>query len=231
MQISLNITRIHESSYALGKPPIFKMRRIAPFERPVLHQISRKAMTRRSYSREEAVAAIRGFYEFFTKTPSLNPSDIAYPPPEGWPEINASTMAGLNKNEDVIDLLKHLPYTPWLVQVAYQTHTIDYTSSQLQEDIAKGRLEGYLVPFGAGVIPEHVIPLTTGHRYGSSLLLDTQEGKSPRTGTQIPSSEVQALSQITSRWNAQDEMHRPWIIRVTGARTKRSLLLFSFRAG
>ncbi|PMD40584.1 hypothetical protein L207DRAFT_633572 [Hyaloscypha variabilis F] len=133
-------------------------------------------MTQGTYSREEAVAAIRSFYEFFTQTPSLDPSDIEYPPPEGWPEINAHSMAGLNKTDDVIELLKHLPYTPWSVQIAYQTHTIDYTTPDIQNDIEKARLEGHIVPVGAGVIPEHVVPLTMGGIYGSALLLDTKEG-------------------------------------------------------
>lgn len=130
------------------------------------------------YSREEAVTAIRSFYEFFTTLPSLDPSDIRHPPPSGWPGINEESMAGLGKNKDVVDLLKHIPYTPWEVQIAYQTHTIDYRARNIQEDIRKSRLEGFIVPVGAGVIPEHVIPLTQGGRYGSALLLDTQAGES-----------------------------------------------------
>jgi hypothetical protein len=146
---------------------------------PYLHKRRRKVMTQGTNSREEAVAAIRSVYEFFTKTPSLDPSDIEYPPPEGWPEINAHSMAGLNKTDDVIELLKHLPYTPWSVQIAYQTHTIDYTTPDIQNDIEKARLEGHIVPVGAGVIPEHVVPLTMGGIYGSALLLDTKKGSAP----------------------------------------------------
>jgi hypothetical protein len=123
------------------------------------------------------IFAVRSFYEFFTTLPSLDPEDIKYPPPSGWPGIDEKSMAGLKKNQDVTDLLKHLPYTPWEVQIAYQTHTIDYTSSDIHENIRKGQLEGFIVPVGAGVIPEHVIPLTMGGRYGSTLLLDIQEGK------------------------------------------------------
>jgi hypothetical protein len=135
-------------------------------------------MALESYSLEGAVAAIRLFYEFFTTLPSLDPSDISYPPPSGWPEIDEESMAGLKKNKDVIELLKHIPYTPWDVQIAYQTHTINYRSPHIQEDIRKDQVEGYIVPIGAGLIPEHVIPLTMGGRYGSALLLDTREGKS-----------------------------------------------------
>jgi hypothetical protein len=130
-----------------------------------------------SYSREEAVVAIRSFYEFFTTLPSLDPSDIDYPPPTGWPQITASSLAGLNKNEDVIDLLRHIPYITWDVQIAYQTHVIDYTGADVQQSIEKGQAEGYIVPVGAGVVPEHVAILTMGGRYGSFLLLDTKEGR------------------------------------------------------
>jgi hypothetical protein len=37
--------------------------------------------------------------------------------------------------------------------------------------------EGYIVPVGIGVIPEHVAILMMGGRYGSFLLVDTQEGR------------------------------------------------------
>jgi hypothetical protein len=130
-----------------------------------------------SYSRTEAVATVRSFYEFFTTLPSLAPSDIDYPPETGWPQISAASHAGLNKNEDVIDLLKHLPYITWDVQIAYQTHVIDYTVSSVQQSIEKGQAEGYIVPVGAGVIPEHVAVLTMEGRYGNFLLLDTKEGR------------------------------------------------------
>jgi hypothetical protein len=130
-----------------------------------------------SYSRTEAVAALRSFYEFFATLPSLDPSKIRYPPPTGWPNINATSLAGLNKNEDVVNLLKHVPYITWDVQIAYQTHVIDYTGPSVQQSIEKGRAEGIFVPVGAGVIPEHVAILTMGGRYGSFLLIDTQEGR------------------------------------------------------
>jgi hypothetical protein len=35
------------------------------------------------------------------------------------------------------------------------------------------------VPFGAGVTPGHFVPLTMGGRYGSTFLLDTNEGSAP----------------------------------------------------
>jgi hypothetical protein len=61
---------------------------------------------------------------------------------------------------------------------AYQTHVIDYTGSNVQDSIGKHQAEGYIVPVGAGAIPEHVAILTMGGgRYGSFLLVDTQEAR------------------------------------------------------
>jgi len=122
-------------------------------------------------------AVIRSFYEFFATLPSLDPSKIRYPPPTAWPNITATSLAGLNKNEDVVDLLKYIPYITWDVQIAYQTHVIDYTGPSVQQSIEKGQVEGIFVPVGAGVIPEHVAILTMGGRYGSFLLIDTQKGR------------------------------------------------------
>jgi hypothetical protein len=63
-----------------------------------------------SYSRTEAVTTMCSFYEYFTTLLSLDPSEIDYPPQTGWPEITAASPAGLNKNKDVIGLLKNIPY-------------------------------------------------------------------------------------------------------------------------
>lgn len=53
----------------------------------------------------------------------------------------------------------------------------------MQQSIEKRQTEGYIVPVGAGVIPEHVAILTMGGRYGSFLLVDTQEGKLSAMGS------------------------------------------------
>lgn len=135
------------------------------------------------YSRDEAVSAIKSFYEFLTTLPGLLPSAIQYAPPGGWPEINSNTMAPLGKNEVIIDLLRHLPYidsnSPGTVEIAYQTIAINF--NRLAEKKPKqftigANLEGFYVPVDCE-LPEHVVSLTKGRRYGSWLLLDTKEGK------------------------------------------------------
>ncbi|KAL7913747.1 hypothetical protein GGI35DRAFT_475595 [Trichoderma velutinum] len=62
-----------------------------------------------SYTSEECISAVRGYYKFLTKM-YLNESDVIEPPAEGWPDITTSTMQGLGKTNEVVSLLRHLPY-------------------------------------------------------------------------------------------------------------------------
>lgn len=149
---------------------------------PVIHPIScatikTSIMTQGSYSRDITIKAILSFYNYFATLPSLSPSEIVEAPPGGWPEITPETLAALKKNDDVIDLLKHLPYLNSDVQIAYKTNAIDYRGTDIKWCIDKGELEGSIVPVGTGGLPNYVAVLSAGHRYGSWLLLDTRAGK------------------------------------------------------
>jgi hypothetical protein len=61
------------------------------------------------YDRDEVIAAFRDFYQFLAKM-YLDASCIKEPPPGGWPEVTPEAFRVLNKTEEVISLLKHLPY-------------------------------------------------------------------------------------------------------------------------
>lgn len=61
------------------------------------------------YSLETTIAAFQDYYNFLTKM-YLNPSSIAWPPKDGWPNITPESMAPLEKSPAVIDLLRNLPY-------------------------------------------------------------------------------------------------------------------------
>ncbi|KAL3952459.1 hypothetical protein ACCO45_012402 [Purpureocillium lilacinum] len=37
-------------------------------------------------------------------------SAFIWPPPDGWPTITAASLRGLGKSNDVIELLRHIPY-------------------------------------------------------------------------------------------------------------------------
>lgn len=136
---------------------------------PPDHRLKRPSV----YNRQETIDAVTSFYQLLTKLPFIEPSDIFYPPPEGWPHITQETFACLNKTYEVIELLRHLPYInsrreKW--QIIPETAPIDY--------VTKGPLE-YL-PFVPDdyKVPPWVINLTHSGRHGQSLMFDTSDGTS-----------------------------------------------------
>lgn len=59
--------------------------------------------------REELVSELTSFYEFLVGL-HLPADALKRPPPGGWPDINQKELGYLNKDDDVIDILKHIPY-------------------------------------------------------------------------------------------------------------------------
>ena len=49
------------------------------------------------------------FYQFLTTLVFYEPADILYPPPGGWPQIREK-LAPWHKTDEVVELLRHLPY-------------------------------------------------------------------------------------------------------------------------
>lgn len=143
------------------------------------------------YSRDATISAVHSFYTFLTTLPKLSASSILTPPPDGWTDISATSHAILHKDATVIDLLRHLPYiredNEGSKQISYETSAIRFNEEAVKWylDKAKEReengwkwspMEALLEPAGAGIIPEYVVCLTTGKRYGSWLLCDTRAG-------------------------------------------------------
>jgi hypothetical protein len=62
-----------------------------------------------SYSHEAAVAAITDYFDFLAKM-YLDESAIFRPPEGGWPEITPDRLSDLGKTDEVIMLLRHIPY-------------------------------------------------------------------------------------------------------------------------
>jgi hypothetical protein len=133
-----------------------------------------------TYSREDAVAAVRSYYEFLAFMGAIPESAVLEPPTSGWAELSSEALSALEKDETVIDLLKHLPYIDDRVdgntEIAFKTKAINYCGSDFRWCIDHDKLEGIVVPVGAGNIPSYVAVLSEGGRYGSWLLLDTQKG-------------------------------------------------------
>lgn len=61
------------------------------------------------YSRNATVAAIRYYYKFITRM-YLDEFEILEPPEGGWPHITPEATEDCGKSEEVISLLRHLPY-------------------------------------------------------------------------------------------------------------------------
>lgn len=62
-----------------------------------------------SYSRDETIQSIRRYYDFLI-TMYLDDSFVTEPPPGGWPGITVDRYRGLGKTDEVVNLLRHLPY-------------------------------------------------------------------------------------------------------------------------
>ncbi|OAQ75719.1 hypothetical protein VFPBJ_09692 [Purpureocillium lilacinum] len=61
------------------------------------------------YSQGECIALIHDYYNFLIKM-YADESAFIWPPPDGWPTITAASLRGLGKSNDVIELLRHIPY-------------------------------------------------------------------------------------------------------------------------
>ena len=62
-----------------------------------------------TYSREATIAAVTDFYRFLEKM-YLPDDAFAEAPEDGWPSITKENMLPLGKDDEVIELMRHLPY-------------------------------------------------------------------------------------------------------------------------
>ncbi|KUJ09804.1 uncharacterized protein LY89DRAFT_788055, partial [Mollisia scopiformis] len=135
------------------------------------------------YDREAIIATVTDFYKHMIKLPHIEPSDLLYPPPEGWPSITESNFAPLKRSEEVIELLRHLPYlktSPGQVRgqesiVAWDTKPIDYREEKFQPDRIEEGVK--MITQSKDKFPAWVVPLTRGvDLYGIWLMFDTTDG-------------------------------------------------------
>jgi len=62
-----------------------------------------------TYSPKVCIAAVRDFYGLLTRLYMKESNDIELPE-GGWPSITAETMKGVDKSDEVVALLRNLPY-------------------------------------------------------------------------------------------------------------------------
>ncbi|KAL8788605.1 MAG: hypothetical protein Q9195_007200 [Heterodermia aff. obscurata] len=131
------------------------------------------------YSHSDTISLFSDFYTFLTRLPYIPISAVVHPPTTGWLSIDDDVFAPLGKTQEVLHLLRHLPYLEgeqW--NIAYDTKVIPYHGSRVESHMKNSdALENSgLKPFGCDNIPAHVIPLTCGESYGSWLMCDTVKG-------------------------------------------------------
>ena len=137
-----------------------------------------------TYDQQEIITAFTDFYQFLSTLPYIDPALVLTPPSTGWPNITRENFSGLRKNDDVINLLKHLPYldmsenrlgiAPW----TYPTH---YCGSGFEIGVSDEDIRG-LEPGGDVRFPEWVICMTWGDRDATCIMLDTTDGKDHLSG-------------------------------------------------
>ncbi|KFZ15558.1 hypothetical protein V501_02658 [Pseudogymnoascus sp. VKM F-4519 (FW-2642)] len=129
-----------------------------------------------TYSREVAISSIISLYQ---SIPHIDPSDIQFPPPDGWPEITAASLAerGLHKTDEAVEILRSLPYIsgvrPW---VAPDSFALDY-----RRVLKKGRAAGFVWELAgydnSKSVPPWVVQVTTGTTQSlRAYMLDTSDG-------------------------------------------------------
>jgi hypothetical protein len=86
-----------------------------------------------AYDRNEVVNCIRRHYALLVKAAYFDPSEIRYPPDGGWTDeqLAVDILRAFGRSEEVIDLLRHLPYIRQLDgddrdEVWYETQHLSY---------------------------------------------------------------------------------------------------------
>lgn len=133
---------------------------------------SRSSHSESSCSHAGIIAAVQDFYELLIKLPYIEPDSLVFPPAEGWAGVDAEALLRRGKTEEVIELLRHLPYLRppapgkrWMV--GPDTIEIAYCDGELYDKVLDS-----IQP-----VPGYCIWLTEiESRDGTGLLLDTQTG-------------------------------------------------------
>lgn len=125
-----------------------------------------------AFSRAAIITAIKEFYSILITLPYIPPSALVFPPEEGWDGVNSSELKARGKTDEVVELLRHLPYLKstearkrWMI--GPDTVEIAYCDGELYDSVLDG-----IQP-----VPGHCIWLSDlESRDGTALLLDTHAG-------------------------------------------------------
>ncbi|KAG9699249.1 hypothetical protein KCU95_g1958, partial [Aureobasidium melanogenum] len=131
-----------------------------------------------TYSRETTIVAFRDYYNFLIKM-FLPENWIPEPPTRGWPSITRQKAILLGKNDEVYELIRHLPYLPESTLLVARATATNWSSvfedMNIDREAATGTkivTEGLEGPN----IPPSAFGLTLGGRDTFRFILDTKFG-------------------------------------------------------
>ncbi|CAD0095162.1 unnamed protein product [Aureobasidium mustum] len=131
-------------------------------------------MASASYSRNKTVAAITDFYKFCIRLPYLDPNALVLAPEDGgWPDISVTELRNRGRSDEVIELLRHLPYFEHPSLRGGWTIDSGSNCTQYHKGVCYNDSPDLIKS-----LPGHVVPIADPtDRNGCYLLLDTQTGK------------------------------------------------------
>jgi hypothetical protein len=140
---------------------------------PLLNEIS--------YSRNAVVSAIGDYYRFLVDM-YLRQSQVINAPDGGWPSIASDTWTDFGKSDEVIALLRHLPYISNInsgSEDADGAPECKFADWQSLTRITNGKDIKCLteIDLDEGEIPAHIVGLTLRNPdFPTTFLLDTELG-------------------------------------------------------
>lgn len=143
-----------------------------------------------SYDHNALVSCIKNHYQLLIDMAYLDSDSVRWPPdPAGWSdsELNVNALRKLDRNDTVIELLRHIPYTgDRVTEVYFATMATSYLREHWQPE--KGSDPDWyrkefcalgLAPF-SGPMPPHLITLTHEEsEIGITWVIDTDRGQGP----------------------------------------------------
>lgn len=128
-----------------------------------------------TYSREATTAAFRDYYEFLIEM-FLPEKWIMEPPVEGWPSITKEKADLLGKNDEVYELIRHLPYLPDSTLLLARAPAANWSSIFEKRNFDQQGVRMITEGLEWPNIPASAICLTRGGRDDFEFILDTKFG-------------------------------------------------------
>lgn len=150
-----------------------------------------------TYDREEVIAAVRDYYEFLQRL-CLPPDSIKYPPADGW-QYDENTTFSPPKTEQVIDLMKHLPY----LRGPSEWDGINMYEKAITQDYSQftGETPHNIDPWlPYTTLPPHVLMIgQPSGRNGYHVFVDTERGTWTLCDFQVGPGRTTGLSVVCGR--------------------------------